>query len=137
MNLAGLLEGKDRLRDRRRGGPRLCHREAFAAAGARGIAFDPTRPVRPLPKGWSFGAGDVRDEESLARCLSAGRKGFDRLDLLVANAGIAPPWRESESIDLDEWDEAFAVNARGVMATIKQAIPLMKAPAARLSSWPR
>ena len=45
---------------------------------------------------------------------------------MVANAGIVPAWRESESIDLGEWDEAFAVNARGVMATIKQAVPFMK-----------
>ena len=46
---------------------------------------------------------------------------------LVANAGIVPPWRESDAIDLAEWDRVFAVNARGVMACIKHAVPLMRA----------
>jgi NAD(P)-dependent dehydrogenase (short-subunit alcohol dehydrogenase family) len=49
------------------------------------------------------------------------------LDILVANAGVVPPWRESEAIDLGEWDDAFAVNVRGVVATVKQGVPLMKA----------
>ena len=49
------------------------------------------------------------------------------MDILVANAGIVPPWRESDAIDLAEWDRVFAVNARGVMACIKHAVPLMRA----------
>jgi NAD(P)-dependent dehydrogenase (short-subunit alcohol dehydrogenase family) len=97
---------------------------AFAAAGASGIAFDSQAAGQPLPKGWSHRAGDVRDEESLGDALIALK--LEGLDLLVANAGIVPPWRESEAIDLNEWDNAFAVNVRGVIATIKQATPLMK-----------
>ncbi len=37
-----------------------------------------------------------------------------------------PPWRDSEAIELGEWDRVFAVNVRGAMATIKHAPPLMK-----------
>jgi NAD(P)-dependent dehydrogenase (short-subunit alcohol dehydrogenase family) len=37
-----------------------------------------------------------------------------------------PPWRETEAIDLDDWDAVFAVNVRGVMAAIKHATPLLK-----------
>jgi NAD(P)-dependent dehydrogenase (short-subunit alcohol dehydrogenase family) len=44
----------------------------------------------------------------------------------VANAGIVPPWHDTDAVDLAEWDRVFAVNARGVMATIKHAVPLMK-----------
>ncbi len=45
--------------------------------------------------------------------------------MVVANAGIVPPWAETESMDLDLWDAVFAVNVRGVMATIKAAVPAM------------
>ncbi len=100
--------------------------EAFAAAGAGGLAFDFAGPARPLPKGWSHGTGDVRDEEGLARALAAAKQDLGGLDIVVANAGIVPPWRDSEAIDLAEWDEVFAVNARGVAATVKFAVSLMK-----------
>jgi NAD(P)-dependent dehydrogenase (short-subunit alcohol dehydrogenase family) len=125
--VAGLLEGKTAFVTGGAAGLGLAIVTAFAAAGARGTAFDRTEPAQPLPKGWTFSAGDVREEASIAAALAGMKKDHGRLDLLVANAGIVPAWRESESIDLDEWDEAFAVNARGVMATIKQAVPFMKA----------
>ena len=32
---------------------------------------------------------------------------------MVANAGIVPPWTSTEAIDLEEWEQVFAVNARG------------------------
>ncbi len=126
MNVAGLLEGKTAFVTGAAAGLGLAIMTAFAAAGARGIAFDRTRPVQPLPKGWSFSAGDVRQEASLAEALAELKKNHASTCWSPMPAS-SPAWRESESIDLDEWDEAFAVNARGVMATIKQAIPLMKA----------
>lgn len=124
MSLTGLLDGKTAFVTGGAAGLGFAIVTAFAAAGAQGIVFDRTNPAQALPKGWRFSAGDVREEASIAAALAGLDHG--RLDLLVANAGIVPAWRESESIDLAEWDEAFAVNARGVMATIKQAIPLMK-----------
>ena len=36
------------------------------------------------------------------------------------------PGRRPRTIDLALWDEVFAVNVRGVMATIKAAVPAMK-----------
>src|SRR4030095_7059664 len=54
------------------------------------------------------------------------RAEFGSLDVAVANAGVVPPWHDTDAIDLAEWDRAFAINARGVMATIKHAVPLMK-----------
>jgi NAD(P)-dependent dehydrogenase (short-subunit alcohol dehydrogenase family) len=100
--------------------------EAFAAAGARGFSFDLAAPAKALPKGWSHRPGDVRDNDSIAAALAAISSQLGRLDVLVANAGVVPPWRESDAIDLEEWDEVFAVNVRGMMATIKHGIPLMK-----------
>ena len=123
--MTGLLEKKTAFVTGAAAGLGFAIVETFAAAGAQGIAFDPRSPERALPKGWSHRAGDVRDEEGLGDALALLTR--EGLDLLVANAGVVPPWRESESIDLNEWDNAFAVNVRGVVATIKHAIPLMKA----------
>src|SRR6185312_5820795 len=64
--------------------------------------------------------GDVRDRESLAAGLQAGLDEFGRLDIVVANAGIAP----MQSGD-DGWHDVIDVNLTGVYNTIKAAIPAM------------
>ena len=38
-----------------------------------------------------------------------------------------PAWSETEHLDLDLWDRTFAINVRGVAATIKHAVAPMKA----------
>lgn len=64
--------------------------------------------------------GDVRDRESLSAALRAGLDEFGRLDIVVANAGIAP----MQSGD-DGWHDVINVNLTGVYHTIKVAIPTM------------
>jgi len=100
--------------------------DGFAAAGARGLLFDLLPADDSLPAGWSFERGDVAKEDDVISAVARARAEFGRLDVAVANAGIVPPWHDTETVDLAEWDRVFAVNARGVMATIKHAVPLMK-----------
>ncbi|ORW93283.1 3-ketoacyl-ACP reductase [Mycobacterium sp. IEC1808] len=65
---------------------------------------------------------DVRDRESLAAAVRAGLDEFGRLDIVVANAGIAP----MASGD-DGWRDVIDVNLTGVYNTIKVAIsPMVK-----------
>ena len=64
--------------------------------------------------------GDVRDRESLSAALQAGLDEFRRLDIVVANAGIAP----MQSGD-DGWRDVIDVNLTGVYNTIKVALPTM------------
>src|SRR5476649_1964686 len=123
--MTGLLAGKTAFVTGGSAGLGLAIVEAFAA-GATGHAFDLAPPSAPLAAGWHYRAGDVRDEASIAAAFAAMKKSSGRLDVLVANAGVVPPWHESETVALGEWDDVFAVNVRGIMATIKQAIPLMK-----------
>jgi len=99
--------------------------DGFAAAGARGLLFDLQSAESP-PAGWSLQTGDVSREDDIVQVMARAREEFGRLDAVVANAGIVPPWHDMESVDLMEWDRVFAINARGVMATIKHAVPLMK-----------
>jgi NAD(P)-dependent dehydrogenase (short-subunit alcohol dehydrogenase family) len=69
---------------------------------------------------------DVSSEESIAAAFDRAKREFGTLDIVVANAGIVPPWRRTEDVDLDEWDRVFSINVRGVAATLKYAVPLMK-----------
>jgi NAD(P)-dependent dehydrogenase (short-subunit alcohol dehydrogenase family) len=99
----------------------------LAAAGAAGCLFDIAAGDAEPPAHWFAITGDVSREDELASAMAAIDERYGRLDIVVANAGVVPPWRETEHIDLDEWQQVFAVNVGGVMATIKQAVPLMKA----------
>ena len=65
---------------------------------------------------------DVRDRESLSAAVKAGIDELGRLDIVVANAGIAP----MQSGD-DGWRDVIDVNLTGVYHTIKAAIPTMVA----------
>lgn len=64
--------------------------------------------------------GDVRDPDSLATALRAGLDEFGRLDIVVANAGIAP-MQSGE----DGWRDVIDVNLTGVYHTIEVAIPTL------------
>jgi len=101
----------------------------FAVAGAAGLvvdlAADPGHVA--LPAGFGYAAADVTSEDDLAAAVRRVVEAHGRLDVVVANAGLVPPWRETEGLDFAEWDRVMAVNARGVAATLKAAVPAMKA----------
>jgi NAD(P)-dependent dehydrogenase (short-subunit alcohol dehydrogenase family) len=102
----------------------LAGRVAVVTGGARGLGAAIARhlaeagaavTVLDLPD------CDVTQEAPLAAALAR----LPRIDLLVANAGIVPPWRAVEALDLDEWDRVLAVNLRGAAASMKHAAPRM------------
>jgi NAD(P)-dependent dehydrogenase (short-subunit alcohol dehydrogenase family) len=126
VNQTRLLEGKVALVTGGAQGLGRAIAEGFAAAGARGLLFDLQPESEPLPAGWTFQTGDVSRENDVVRVMARVRESFGRLDVAVANAGVVPPWHDTEAVDLAEWDRVFAINARGVMATIKHAVPLMR-----------
>jgi NAD(P)-dependent dehydrogenase (short-subunit alcohol dehydrogenase family) len=72
-------------------------------------------------------ACDVAEEAQVAAAFTEVAARHGRLDVLVANAGLVPPWRELTALDLAEWDRVFAVNVRGVALCLKHAVPLMPA----------
>ncbi|MBB4661340.1 SDR family NAD(P)-dependent oxidoreductase [Conexibacter arvalis] len=102
----------------------------LAAAGARGVALDRDVAGATPPDGWVAHAADVTDEQALRAAVAACVERFGRLDVVVANAGVVPPWRETAAIEADEWDRVSAVNVRGVATTIAAAVPALKAAAA-------
>ncbi|MCF3933218.1 SDR family oxidoreductase [Acuticoccus sp. M5D2P5] len=97
----------------------------FAAAGAVGAVLD--REAGAAPPGWLALDADVAEPARLAEVIDAAAERLGGLDIVVANAGIVPPWRRIEALDFAEWDRAFAINVRGVAATLKAAVPHMRA----------
>ncbi len=63
---------------------------------------------------------DVRDHESLSAALRAGLDEFGRLDIVVANAGIAPM-----QSGVDGWRDVIDVNLTGVYHTLDVTVPTM------------
>jgi NAD(P)-dependent dehydrogenase (short-subunit alcohol dehydrogenase family) len=96
----------------------------LASQGAKGAAVDrdPPREGEILPADFIAITADVKDEASVKAAIDRTVAHFGRLDIVVANAGVVPPWSETRDLDLGQWDEVMAINARGVLATIKHAV---------------
>ena len=65
---------------------------------------------------------DVRNQAGLATALQSGLDEFGRLDIVVANAGIAPMQSGA-----DGWRDVIDVNLTGVHHTVEVAMPTMVA----------
>lgn len=63
---------------------------------------------------------DVRDQGALASALQAGIDELGRLDIVIANAGIAPMQSGA-----DGWRDVIDVNLTGVHHTVEVAIPTL------------
>jgi SDR family mycofactocin-dependent oxidoreductase len=66
------------------------------------------------------GQADVRDQGSLRTALQAGLDELGRLDIVIANAGIAPMEAGAEG-----WRDVVDVNLTGVHNTVEVAMPTM------------
>ena len=104
----------------------------LAEAGARGAVLDRVSPETfEVPDNWVALGADVREASSIESAFAQVRETFDRVDVVVANAGLVPPWTTTATIDPDEWEQVFAVNTRGVMLTVRQAVRAMSSSAGR------
>jgi 3-oxoacyl-[acyl-carrier protein] reductase len=71
---------------------------------------------------------DVSDEKSVIAMIEAIKRRFGRLDVLCNNAGISIMTlaRDFEKVTVEEWDNVFGVNVRGVFLVTKHAAPLLR-----------
>jgi NAD(P)-dependent dehydrogenase (short-subunit alcohol dehydrogenase family) len=128
MLAASILKGKTAFVTGGAGGLGRAIAHTLQSAGADGMILDldAAAAMRGAPAGWQGLAGDVCEESSLHEAMRHTVHEFGGIDIVVANAGVVPPWKETEHISLDEWDRTFAINVRGVVATIKAAVPHLK-----------
>ena len=91
--------------------------QRLVAAGASVTIVDlaVTQEQSP-PEGGFFGC-DVGAPEAKTQ-LAQLADTLGTVDILVANAGVVPPWRGLRDIDVDEWQRVMAINTWGVAASI-------------------
>jgi 3-oxoacyl-[acyl-carrier protein] reductase len=87
-----------------------------AAGDAESVAAE----VRALGRRAETVQADVTHADEVRRALA----GLDQLHVLFNNAGVYPPGA-LDSLTVDEWDEVFAVNARGPFLVTQAALPLL------------
>lgn len=68
---------------------------------------------------------DVRDPESVNAAVGATAGKFGRIDILVANAGIAGPNFTTWEYPIDAWREVIEVDLTGVFLCCRAVVPLM------------
>jgi NAD(P)-dependent dehydrogenase (short-subunit alcohol dehydrogenase family) len=117
-------------------GGRFSGRRALVTGGGSGIGLAVVR--RLLAEGAAVVAADldpaaataegaegVRCDVTVPEDVEAAVARSEPVDLVVANAGFAPPSRELWDVDPGEFDRVLAVNVRGVFLTLRSALPGM------------
>lgn len=108
----------------------LAMAEAFTARGD-AVAVtdnDPTnleKLAASHPQLMAFQA-DASSEEDMRQVFTQLRAGWNSLDVLMANAGIAGPTAAVEDVNLADWQRCIAVNLDGAFLATSLAAPWMK-----------
>jgi len=70
---------------------------------------------------------DVGIESDVQEAYAEAESRWDRVDIVVANAGINGVWAKLDELDLDEWNATIQANLTGTFLTVKHAVrPLRK-----------
>jgi 3-hydroxy acid dehydrogenase/malonic semialdehyde reductase len=111
-------------------GEATCRR--FAKGGAKVIATG-RRGARLLKLKKELGARcrtaefDVRDRRQTEAALAALPKEFSRINVVVANAGLALGLGPAQEAALSDWDAMIATNINGLLYTVRTVLPGMVA----------
>jgi 3-oxoacyl-[acyl-carrier protein] reductase len=71
--------------------------------------------------------GDVAQPDSCAAMVARARELFERVTILVNNAGVYGPMGPIEEVDWAAWVEAVQINLFGTVLMCREVIPLMRA----------
>jgi NAD(P)-dependent dehydrogenase (short-subunit alcohol dehydrogenase family) len=120
-------------------------RVALVTGGARGIGFEAARQLHA--RGASVAivdlrrdeaedaakrigadrtagfAADVTDAAEIAAAVETAAERFGGLDVVIANAGIAPPTVSMRVVDIDAFERVLEVDLLGVWRTVRPALP--------------
>ena len=121
------------------------HARRFAAEGANIIAVDACAPILPdvayeaateedlhetarlveqEGRGIVAHVADVRNQDALDAAVAEGIDRFGRLDVIVANAGVAS-YHLTWEVPEEHWAIVLDVNLTGVWRTVKAGLPAM------------
>lgn len=68
-------------------------------------------------------AADVTDTDSMEGVVAKSVESFDRLDVVVANAGVAPPGVVMRHVDPNLFERTVEIDLLGVWRTVRPALP--------------
>ena len=69
---------------------------------------------------------NVADGQQVQQAIETMVKHWDRLDIVLANAGINGVWAPIDELQPEEWEETLRINLTGTFLTIKYAVPYLK-----------
>jgi len=130
----GLLEGKIALITGASSGIGRACAEAFAREGADLILAARRkdriqRLCRSLERRRSIRchglALDVRDREAVDASVSALRRPWNRIDILINNAGLSRGLEPLHKGEVDDWEEMIDTNVKGLLFVSRAVIPGM------------
>jgi len=106
--------------------------QRLLAEGASVVIADLSPRGAALANGLAEGGGatafiqtDVTREEEVCELVTQTVKRFGRLDIMVANAGIAQPAAPVEALSVSTWQQMLDINLTGVFLSNKHAIAQM------------
>jgi SDR family mycofactocin-dependent oxidoreductase len=86
------------------------------------------RRIETLGRRVVWAQADVRDTEAMTALVDRGVAELGRLDIVIANAGVASSLAITEMTDA-HWDAVIDINLTGVFKTIRAAAPHLQAGA--------
>lgn len=69
---------------------------------------------------------EVQDPDQMQRAVNETVARFERLDIVIANAGINGVWATLDELTPEDWDHTLAVNLKGTFLTVKYAVPHLR-----------
>ena len=72
-------------------------------------------------------AFDIRDEQATINALNTLPEGWQAVDLLVNNAGLALGLETADKSDLDDWEKMIDTNVKGLVTVTRLVLPQMVA----------
>jgi NAD(P)-dependent dehydrogenase (short-subunit alcohol dehydrogenase family) len=71
-------------------------------------------------------AADVSSPEQVRQAFQEIVTRWQRIDIVLANAGINGVWAPIEELSPEEWDKTLSINLTGTFLTLKYAVPYLK-----------
>lgn len=68
---------------------------------------------------------DVRDRAAVVKAIAAFPEAWQRIDVLVNNAGLASGLAPIDEGNMDDWDVMVDTNIKGLLYVTRQVVPLM------------
>ena len=105
----------------------LAERGAKVVLGARGSADLAALTDRIVGAGGDavYTVTDVKRREDLSQLVTLAHQRYDKLDVLINNAGVMPI-SPLDDLRVEDWDEMIDVNIKGVLYGIAAALPLFR-----------